>query len=361
MNRIMSIPLMFCFLLLGLNFQSAKSQNFNRKPEEVAKLISADLLSRPGFMMYQTPGVTAVHYAEVLTGYGALKFTGLIKDSNTMAEIITRYDRVIAENIPNTANHIDANVYGVLPLEIYLQTNDRKYLTQGLAFADGQWENPLPDGLTSQTRYWIDDIYMIGCLQVQAFRVTGNKIYLERAALEIDSYIQKLQQPNGLFFHGSEAPFFWGRGNGWVAAGFAELLTVLPENNPHYSSILNAYKKMMKTLAENQSDDGMWCQLIDKPESFKETSSTAMFGFAMAVGVKKGILPEEPYTTAFVKAWNSLTGYLDEDGKMGEVCVGTGQSNDISYYLTRPRSTGDFHGQAPMLWFACTLMTEDYK
>jgi unsaturated rhamnogalacturonyl hydrolase len=343
---------MICLLLLCSGINSIKSQDLKKSPWEVAQLITADLLSRPDFMMYQTPGVMA---------YGAIKFAGLSKDQKTMADLINRYKRVTDENVINTANHVDANVFGILPLEIFIQTKDKKLLAQGLAFADGQWENPLPDGLTSQTRYWIDDIYMIGCLQVQAFRSTGNMIYLDRAAFEIDSYIQKLQQPNGLFFHGSDAPFFWGRGNGWVAAGFAELLSVLPENNSHYLSILNAYKKMMKTLLNNQSEDGMWRQLIDKPESFKEASSTAMFGFAMSVGVKRGILPKEPYTASFVKAWNTLTEYLDENGKVREVCVGTGQSSDINYYLSRPRTTGDLHGQASILWFACSIISKNYK
>jgi rhamnogalacturonyl hydrolase YesR len=83
-----------------------------------------------------------------------------------------------------------------------------------------------------------------------------------------------------------------------------------------------------------------------------------MIGFAMSMGVKKGILPKEPFTTAYKKAWNSLTEYLDEDGKIREVCVGTGQSSDINYYLSRPRTTGDFHGQAPMLWFAYSLIAD---
>jgi len=274
-----------------------------------------------------------------------------------MGKLIARYDRVVDEKLPNTMNHVDVNVYGILPLEEYIQTGDNKYLEQGLELADGQWKDTLPDGLTSQTRYWIDDIFMIGCLQVQAYRATGNIIYLERAALEIDSYIKRLQQPNGLFYHGLNAHFFWGRGNGWVAAGLAELLSVLPESNPHYNSILAGYLKMMKTLFDNQSEDGMWHQLIDKPESFKETSSTAMFGFAMAKGVSMGLLPEEPYTEAYKKAWNGLTGYLNDDGKIRDVCVGTGQSTDLNFYLTRPRTTGDLHGQAPILWFATTLIS----
>lgn len=327
-----------------------------KSPEKVAALITEDLLSRTNFMMYQTPSVTAVHYADVCTGYGALKLAGKMKDKTTMNKLIARYDRVLAEKIPNTANHVDANVYGILPLEIYLQNKKQDYLIHGIEFADGQWKDTFPDGLTSQTRYWIDDVYMIGCLQVQAYRATEQMVYLERAASEIDSYIRKLQQPNGLFFHGENAPFFWGRGNGWVAAGFAELLSVLPETNPHYRSIANCYTKMMKTLIDNQSDDGMWHQLIDHSESFKETSATAMFGFAMATGVKRGLLPEKPYAAACIRAWNALIGYLGDDGKMKEVCVGTGQSLDVNYYLKRPRTVGDFHGQAPMLWLASVLI-----
>lgn len=242
--------------------------------------------------MYKVDDVEALHYAEVCTAYGAIKLSALLEDKNTIQRIQERYNRIESENIPNTANHVDANVYGILPLELYLYTKDRKYLEQGIALADGQWSNPLPNGLTSQTRFWIDDIYMIGSLQVQAYRATGKMKYLDRAALEIDAYIKKLQQANGLFFHGEDAPFYWGRGNGWVAAGLAELLSELPQSNPHYASILEGYQKMMKTLIESQGEDGMWHQLIDQPAtSFAEASSTAMFGFAIATGVKNELLP----------------------------------------------------------------------
>jgi len=90
----------------------------------------------------------------------------------------------------------------------------------------------MPNGLSDQTRFWIDDMYMITILQVQAFRATGDRVYLDRAALEMVAYIDKLQQPNGLFFHGVNAPHFWGRGNGWIAAGMPELLSELPADHP---------------------------------------------------------------------------------------------------------------------------------
>ncbi len=46
---------------------------------------------------------------------------------------------------------------------------------------------------------------------------------------------------------------------------------------------------------ENQDPDGMWHQLIDEPASYKETSGTAMFTYAMLVGVKHGWLDKKTY------------------------------------------------------------------
>jgi rhamnogalacturonyl hydrolase YesR len=100
----------------------------------------------------------------------------------------------------------------------------------------------------------------------------------------------------------------------------------------------------------------MWRQLIDKEEAWKETSSTAMFGYAITVGVKKGLLPKDKFIPAYQKAWLSLVEYINEDGKVTDVCAGTGKSDDVNYYLNRPRNTGDLHGQAPVLWFAYSLL-----
>ena len=124
--------------------------------------------------------------------------------------------------------------------------------------------------------------------------------------------------------------------------------------------LLLLHQKMMKSLIRYQNNDGMWHQLVDNEDSFKETSSTAMFGFAISVGVKKGLLSEENNAVAYKKAWNALVNYINDDGKVKEVCVGTGQSDDINYYLNRPRVTGDLHGQAPILWFAQSIL-ENHK
>lgn len=330
-------------------------------PLETGNLIIDDLLSRPEFMIYRSDHFTGIHYAEACAGFGAIRLAGMMKDTLRLKKLQERYSNVPGMDSLINTSHVDANVYGILPLELYLQVKNEEMLRLGLVLADNQWKDTIEGGLTAQTRYWIDDMWMIGSLQVQAYRATGKMIYLDRAALEISSYLKKLQQPDGLFYHGENAPFFWGRGNGWVAAALAELLSELPQSNPNYSFILEGYKKMMAALIKYQADDGMWRQLINVKEAWKETSSTAMFGYAITTGINKGLLPGD-YYPACIKAWESLVKYINGEGKITEVCAGTGKSNDINYYLNRPRITGDLHGQAPVLWFAYSLIqAENHK
>src|ERR1044072_8526838 len=96
-------------------------------------------------------------------------------------------------------------------------------------------EQAVKEGLSQQTRFWIDDMYMITALQAQAFRATGERSYIDRAGREMAAYLDRLQQPNGLFYHAPDVPFFWGRGNGWMAAGGGGLRGALAEEHPNHA------------------------------------------------------------------------------------------------------------------------------
>jgi rhamnogalacturonyl hydrolase YesR len=188
---------------------------------------------------------------------------------------------------------------------------------------------------------------------------------LDRAALTMAAYLDKLQQPNGLFFHAADSAFYWGRGNGWVAAGMAELLRNLPKKHLQRARILAGYRTMMASLLKYQGADGLWRQLIERPESWAETSSTGMFTFAMVTGVKNGWLPAKTHGPAARKAWLGLVGHIDAQANVTDVCVGTNKAHaevgtdrdtQLKYYLDRTRRTGDLHGQAPLLWTATALL-----
>jgi rhamnogalacturonyl hydrolase YesR len=347
------------FLISGFACQvfSIEPKDTNNDVEKLSRLVINDLLSRDKLMMYKTESLQTIHYAEVCTAFGAIKLAREFKDTSLLHQLEKRYKGVLNHFDTLPANHVDANVIGILPLELYRWNGNKDYLQMGLKMADRQWENPQPDGLSNQTRYWIDDMYMIGILQIEAFNVTNKQFYLERAAMELDAYLKKLQQPNGLFFHGPNAPFCWGRGNGWVAVALAELIAVLPSTNPHYTSILSGYKRMMDALIEHQTLNGMWRQLVDNKDAWEESSATAMFGYSIKLGVNKGILLGEKYKIAYKQAWIALTKHINEQGKLTNICVGTGQSTDVTYYLKRPVTSGDLHGQAPTLWFAFSLIS----
>jgi rhamnogalacturonyl hydrolase YesR len=204
-------------------------------------------------------------------------------------------------------------------------------------------------------------MYMLTILQLEAYRATGDQKYLDRDAAEMASYLDKLQEPNGLFHHAADVPFFWARGDGWFAAGMAEMLRTLPADHPQRARIVAGYKKMMAALLQYQGKDGMWRQLIDHDDIWPESSGSAMFAFAMITGVRNGWLPVETYGPAARKAWIAVVGYIDQNNDITQVCEGTGKKNDLDYYYQRKRRTGDFHGQAPVLWAASALMREAAK
>lgn len=312
-------------------------------------LVARQWAGRAELMRAQYGEVDAVHYAEVGTALGAMRFAESTRDPAIQALVGERWNR--ARALPNSANHVDANVVGVWPMLLGDPAGE------GLAFADDQWRETDATGLTRQARFWIDDVWMIGALQSQAWRLTREPRFLDRAALMATAYLARLQQPSGLFHHGPEAPFVWGRGNGWVAAGLAEILSVLPASHPQRAPVVAGYRKMMATLLAYQGPTGLWNQLVDRPDAWPESSGSAMFAFAFLRGVNLGLLPATPYRSAAVLAWTGLTHQLEPDGRLRGVCVGTGQSADAQFYLDRPVVTGDLHGQAPLLWTAAELVS----
>jgi unsaturated rhamnogalacturonyl hydrolase len=325
-----------------------------RSPQDVGKRLAEHFVTSP----HQY--TATIHYSEVASWYGALTYAQLTHDNALRDALIKKYEPLMpggaeANRIP-LRHHVDDSIFGIISLEIAIQTKDPKQLEIGKGWADRQWESPQPDGLSGETRYWIDDMYMLTILQLEAYRATGDKKYLDRDANEMVSYLEKLQQPNGLFFHAPDVPFYWGRGDGWVAAGMAEMLRTLPQDHPQRARILKGYRLMMSALLKYQGKDGMWRELIDHDDAWPESSSSAMFSFAMITGVKNGWLDAAEYGPAARKAWISVVGYIDQNNDITSVCEGTGKKNDLDYYYMRKRRTGDFHGQAPVLWAASALL-----
>ena len=328
----------------------------------------------------------AVQYSVVSLWLNAISCARLTGDKLRETALVKMFDDFLPGRPKNRCcsrpYHVDDTIFGALPLEIYLGNKDKRCLDMGLFYADTQWTPPcegtlrerhMPKkevqdafwakGYTPQTRLWIDDMYMITVLQSQAYRATGDRKYIDRAAREMCLYLDELQlkdgEAKGLFYHAPDVKYVWARGDGWMAAGMALVLDRLPADSPYRARILTGYYLMMRTLLKFQRPDGLWSQLIDRPEDIRnwaETSSSAMFTYSFLVGVERGWLDAETYGPAARKAWLALCSHLDTFGNISDVCVGTGKKNDLQYYFDRPRVNGDPHGQAPMLWISSVLL-----
>ena len=356
--------------------QSKKAaDNFSKwpagtSPKEVGKRVAEHFVVTPHTNFGRATPPKVITYPETCTWYGALTFAKQTGDKELTKKLAQRFEPLFGaqDTLIPKPDHVDYTVFGSVPLELYMQTKDKRYLQVGQGIADKQWGPPegprvKPEshefynkGLTWQTRMWIDDMFMITAVQAQAYRATGDKKYIERAAKEMVVYLDSLQKPNGLFYHAPDVPYFWGRGDGWMAVGMAELLRSLPKDNPNHERIMKGYKTMMASLLKYQAESGMWRQLIDDPESWPETSCTGMFTFAMITGVKNGWLDAATYGPAARKGWLGLVSYINEDADVREVCEGTNKKNDRQYYIDRKRNIGDLHGQAPILWCATALL-----
>lgn len=313
-----------------------------------------------------------VTYPDACAWLGALWFAGAVNNDELYDGVVGKFEPLFTtdKNMqpdlhPSAANLVDYYVFGAVPLEIYNKKKESRYLELGMRYADGQWT--LPAGATQtqkewndggyswQTRLWIDDMFMITALQARAYYATGDQKYMDRTAREMVLYLDRIQRDNGLFFHAPGAPFFWARGNGWMAVGMAEVLKMLPDGHADKARIMDAYLKMMETLARYQFSNGMWGQLIDNLSAWPESSGSAMFTYALITGVKNGWLDRKKYGTAARKGWLALLTYLNDDYDLTEVCEGTGAKNDYQYYLDRRRWVGDLHGQAALMWCAYAL------
>ena len=359
-------------------------------PSEVATRLSELFLSTDP-TLYKPQGYKGgkpygggelIHYATVSLWVNALECMKKI-DSPLLPRLIAAFEPYYAEkrSVMNEYHHVDLSIVGAIPLEIAILTGDERAAKLGLHYADRQWSAPkegydwgdrwydkIPlaereewwrQGYTPETRLWIDDMYMITVLQSQAFRLTGDYKYIERAGREMKLYLERLQRADGLFNHAPAAPFAWGRGNGWMAAGMALNLKYLKSDDPNRDAILGGYRRMMKALLANQRPSGLWGQIVDDKDSWDETSASAMFAYALQEGVNNGWLDGDADGAghAVQNAYRALVARLDEFGNVSDVCCGTGWKNDRMHYMRRPRINGDPHGQAPILWLCSALLS----
>ncbi|WP_438480365.1 glycoside hydrolase family 88/105 protein [Oleiharenicola lentus] len=225
----------------------------------------------------------------------------------------------------------------------------------------GQRQFRLADGTLARKHpqpesVWADDFYMAVPALAELGRMTGERKWFDDAVRNALGMSERLFNPqNRLYTHGwssnhPDAPqFYWGRGMGWTVMAMCDLLDVLPSDHPGYQPVLAQLRAALRGAAQYQSGAGFWHQLMDRPDSFYETSATAMFTYAIAHAINQGWISPTIYGPIAQAGWCALSSKIDWAGRIEGGVVATNYASDATYYYHRPMHFAALQGYGPAL------------
>lgn len=209
---------------------------------------------------------------------------------------------------------------------------------------------PLPNTL------WLDDLFMSIPALAQMGKLTGDTAYYGEAVRQYLGFARRMfVADKGLFMHGwvesmpVHPAFFWARANGWALLANTELLDVLPESFRGRDTLLQLLGRQIAALCALQSGSGLWHQLLDREDTYLETSATAIYTYCIAHAIDQGWIDAKAYGPAAILGWNALTTRVNARGQVEGTCVGTGMGFDPAFYYYRPVNVYAAHGYGPVL------------
>jgi rhamnogalacturonyl hydrolase YesR len=189
----------------------------------------------------------------------------------------------------------------------------------------------IPDNPEKPLWWWCDALFMAPPLLAKLSRDTGDRRYLDFMDHEWWITSKALYSPDDhLYFrddsyiNSREAngrKVFWSRGNGWVFAGLASVLSEMPADYPTRPRYVAQFRELAEKIASLQQEDGLWRAGLLDEDAYKlpENSGSAFFAYGFAYGVNAGILDRDQYRPVVERAWKGLLAHVYEDGRLGSI------------------------------------------
>ena len=227
----------------------------------------------------------------------------------------------------------------------------------------------LEDGTLARNRpqdktIWLDDLFMSVPALAQMGHYTGERQYFDDAVKQVKQFSERMfNEEKGIYIHGwvkamdVHPKFHWARANGWALMAMVELLEVLPKDHPGYEYVLNQLQAQIKGLVRYQHGTGFWHQLLDRNDTYLETSATAIFTYSIARAINRGYVDKMSYLPAVLLAWNAISTKVNEKGQVEGTCVGTGMGFDPAFYYYRPVNLFAGHGYGPVMLAGAEIIT----
>lgn len=227
----------------------------------------------------------------------------------------------------------------------------------------------LADGTLARNRplpntIWLDDLFMAVPALAQMGKLTGESRYFDDAVKQVVQFSERMfNKEKGLYMHGwvqgmePHPQFHWARANGWAVMTLVELLEVLPKDHSGYETVMAQLQAHIKGLVSYQGGQGLWHQLIDRNDSYLETSATAIYTYSIAKAINNGWADKQAYGPAILLAWNAVAKNVNQKGQVEGTCVGTGMGFDPAFYYYRPISVYAAHGYGPVILAGAEMIT----
>lgn len=231
-------------------------------------------------------------------------------------------------------------------------------------------EHRLSDGTFARNRplkntVWLDDMFMgiPPMAWMGRYASDHQDTYLNEAAKQVLLFAKRMYVPEKkLYRHGwvesmqDHPAFHWGRANGWALLTKCEVLDVLPTNHPQRDEILKLLRSHIQGLVACQSGEGFWHQLLDRNDSYLETSATAIFVYCIAHAINKGWIDAMAYGPVAHLGWHAVASKINDQGQVEGTCVGTGMAFDPAFYYYRPVDVYAAHGYGPVIWAGAEMI-----
>jgi unsaturated rhamnogalacturonyl hydrolase len=234
---------------------------------------------------------------------------------------------------------------------LYIDRAGEHLRTRQSRLQDGTFVRSFPRKWT----LWADDLYMGVVFLARQGEVFGEGRCFDDAARQVVNFHKYLfDEARGLMHHcwysdvRRPGVAYWGRANGWALLAQVELLDRLPVGHPQRATLLALLQQHIQGIVRYQSDEGLWHQLLDKQDSYLETSCTAMFTYAIARAVNRGYIDRQ-YAAVARRGWKGVQSRIRPDGQIEGICAGTGVGEDLVHYYRRPTPLNDVHGTGAVL------------
>ncbi|MGZ0169128.1 MAG: glycoside hydrolase family 88 protein [Planctomycetales bacterium] len=348
-------PLLRGFVQMAGSIRSDARQELLRRKTRSPTAVATELAKVYGH------DLNSVAYIPALALLGRVRLSELTEDDSHLKNVLKIVEPYVSGEKSSLGSRPSGSTLSghLIFGELAKATSDKRFIRLTKVAADLGFDD---DGQLRESMPFhnemSDAVFMGTPILVQAGRLTGESKYFDMADRHSKFMLKLNFRQDGLHQHSPLDPEHtaWGRGNGFPALGLALSLSDMPSGSKHLPSMTSAYREHLLAMIDHQDEMGMWHQIVDRPESYREFTVTCMTTFAIVRGLRNSWLDRQTFEPFVQRAWESIKCRVGPNGKLVDVCTGTGKQKKRRAYYDRTAILGkDDRGGAMALMVSTEL------